>query len=562
MPVTLKFIRADETVPADSEPLIVRPREDDSWPRGDQQFDWGHMQWLVDPGRAGMERIGVGFTTFYINGVDMEHYHMGSTQVVYIVSGYGHQEVNGVYYSFRAGDTLYIPPYSRHVMANDSPDEDLLVLGVYIPINEKPFLSRPAPKHCRLDEKGDILSLIDVGIIEDLLNRLSRTLNQSIKLIAHDGACLISSSNQPRLCQLMRDKCGEHCRGNFKKAVDEIAVINKSDIFVCCGRVASIITPIVNGNVIRGFLKCGEFFLNSGDREETVRYLKENRQISAALAGQDLPRLLERISVDKKHAVHAAAEDTLSVARCIAEMSVDMARQRDEEQTRLAVLEARMAETRLKQALQEADLKLLEAQLNPHFLFNTLNTIEHLAYLEGAKHISNLVLSLGQLLRTALGKTRSLIPAREEMELLRGYLDIQKARFGQRLRDRLDLAPAARDCLIPGLTLQPLVENSIQNSVESGPGHCLVEVEIRRREGRLWLTVADNGPGLVEGRPEGVGLRSVRVRLAHYFGGQYRFDLRPRPGGGSIAEISLQDQGPGEMMNDGETYETDKVAGG
>ena len=275
------------------------------------------------------------------------------------------------------------------------------------------------------------------------------------------------------------------------------------------------------------------------------------RDFRRAWLGRDKARLMERILVDKKHAVHAAAEDALSVARYIAEMSVRRARQKEEEK-------ARLAETRLKQALQEADLRLLEAQINPHFLFNTLSTIEHLAYLEGARHISQLVLNLGRLLRTAIGKTsRRLIPLSEEMDLLRGYLDIQKARFGLRLKDRLEFDPSALDCLVPGMTLQPLVENSIQNSVESGLGHCLVEVKARKAGGRLTLTVADNGPGLKDFTQEGCGLRSVKLRLRHYFGDRYHFDLRNRPRGGALAEISLPDQWPGAAETGAGTYEVD-----
>ena len=539
MPDDIYLPKTHEKSPAGDEAFIIKPRGPLVRPTVDQQFDWGHMHWLIEPGRTGMERIGVGFTTFYINGVDVDHYHMGSTQVVYIVSGFGHHLVNGTRYDFEAGDTLYIPPYARHEMANDSATEDLLVLGVYMPINEKPFLGEYRPKVCHLRDHDNLLSLIDVQVIEDILNRLARTLNQSIQLIDHDGSCLISSRNQAPLCRLLQEKCGGHCRQNLRRAIERLSVVEKSEMFICCGRVASIITPIVSENVIRGFIKCGEFFFNSGDREEMAGYLRSNTEAAGALAGQDLEALLGPIKIDKKHAVHAAAEDTLSMARFIAEMAVNLARQKAEERARLDILEARMAESKLKQDLQSADLKLLESQLNPHFLFNTLNTIEHLAYLEGADQISHLILSLAKLLRTALGKTRGLIAMREEIKLLRGYLDIQKARFGPRLNDSLAVDPGALGCLIPGLTLQPLVENTIVHGVESNQGHCRVNVRVARTGPQLNIRVEDNGPGF-RGMTEGVGLRSVRARLAHYFGQDYHFELTNKDGGGVVAELRLR----------------------
>ena len=503
----------------------------------DQQFDWGHMSWLIDPGKASLERIGVGYTTFYPGAMDSDHYHMGSIQVAYIVSGVGYQYVNGVRFDFQAGDTLFIPPYAHHEMANSSKEDDLYVLGVYIPIGADSGAGKALPKPSKADAL--LLSLINTNVIEDILNRLGRTLNQSIKLIDHDGNCLISSSIQPSLCRILQEKCGGHCRRRLRKVISEIPNSNNPEMFICCGRIASIITPIVSNNITSGFLKCGEFFLNSGDREETYNYLKSTPNLANILKNQEIDLLLDGINVDKKNAIHAAAIDTLSVARFIAEMSVTMARQQEEEKNRLAMLEAKMAETKLKQALQEADLKLLESQLNPHFLFNTLNTIEHIAYIDGAEQISTLVLSLGKLLRTALGKTRSLIPINEEVDLLRSYLGIQKARFGPRLRDVFEVDPKALDCLIPGLTLQPLVENSIVHGIESSQGHCLLNVKIKRLRERLNIIIEDSGPGLADNLPEGVGLRSIRARLAHYFGQEYSFEIKNGNERGVIAEINL-----------------------
>jgi len=221
-------------------------------------------------------------------------------------------------------------------------------------------------------------------------------------------------------------------------------------------------------------------------------------------------------------------------------MSMVMARQKEQELNQLSLMQGRMVETQLKQALQEAELKLLQSQLNPHFLFNTLNTIGHLAYLEGAEKAAGLVHNLSGILRTALGKVKTMIPLSEEVELLKGYLNIQKARFGRKLQTDIQVDRELGDFLIPGLTLQPIVENSVIHGLESKLGQLRIEISVRRQGDKIRLRIEDNGPGLKEpAQTYGVGLNSVISRLRHHFQDYFTFELSQRPGGGVRTVITL-----------------------
>jgi two-component system, LytTR family, sensor kinase len=204
------------------------------------------------------------------------------------------------------------------------------------------------------------------------------------------------------------------------------------------------------------------------------------------------------------------------------------------EELKAAQLEARLVET---------ELKALREQLRPHFLFNTLNTISVLVREQKNDEAVNLIARLSSLLRMSLDGTRiHEVTLRQEMDFLERYIDIQKARFSDRLNVGISIEPAAMEARIPNLLLQPLVENAILHGIapKSGPGR--IEVLGRVEAGKLHLEVRDDGPGLGDGlrhAKEGVGLTNTRERLAKIYGHQGQLSLRSEPGRGVSVQIVL-----------------------
>jgi two-component system, LytTR family, sensor kinase len=194
-------------------------------------------------------------------------------------------------------------------------------------------------------------------------------------------------------------------------------------------------------------------------------------------------------------------------------------------------LEARLAETRLQ---------LLNVQLQPHFLFNTLNTIAEIVH-DDADKADHMITSLSDLLRQALelGTTQE-IPLGRELDLLARYLDIQRVRFGDRLQVTSRVADEARQASVPVLLLQPLVENAIQHGLSAHAHAGRIDIEARRDGGVLVITVTDDGAGIKEPAPvtrQQLGLSNTRERLQALYGGNQTLVLTNVPGGG--AQISL-----------------------
>jgi two-component system LytT family sensor kinase len=204
------------------------------------------------------------------------------------------------------------------------------------------------------------------------------------------------------------------------------------------------------------------------------------------------------------------------------------------EELRSAQLEARLIET---------ELKALREQMRPHFLFNTMNTIAVLVREGKNDEAVNLIARLSTLLRMSLDNTGvQEVTLRQEMDFLVRYVDIQKARFSDRLQVEIRIEPAAMEARIPNLILQPLVENAILHGVapKSGPGK--VTISGRVADGQLHLEVRDDGPGLGDGTKrskEGIGLSNTRERIAKIYGAHGHLSLRSEAGHGVSVQIIL-----------------------
>lgn len=194
----------------------------------------------------------------------------------------------------------------------------------------------------------------------------------------------------------------------------------------------------------------------------------------------------------------------------------------------------------LQAQLADAQLAALRTQLDPHFLFNTLNAISALVETD-PRGVRRMIARLSELLRNSLeGRHAAEIPLDQELDLVARYLEIMQVRFGERLEVAIQVGPGVATALVPNLILQPLVENAIKHGVSRIEGVGRIEISARRDGSRLVIGVRDNGAGLSsEQAKEGVGLRNTRARLAQLYGAEQSAELRPAEGGGVVIELSL-----------------------
>ena len=231
---------------------------------------------------------------------------------------------------------------------------------------------------------------------------------------------------------------------------------------------------------------------------------------------------------------------------------------RGEARRREARLEAESARARadtaqLETQLAEAKLDALRRQLDPHFLFNTLNAVSALVERD-PRGVRRMIGQLSDLLRYSMdGASVPEIPLRQELDLLARYVDIMRVRFEDQLEVEMRVDRKTLDALVPNMILQPLVENAIRHGVEQRDDGGHVEIEAALHGDTLVLRVRDDGPGMapwsarslvapvsaVETKEGGVGLRNIAARLAQLYGDAVHFTVGSDPDGGTVAEVRL-----------------------
>jgi two-component system, LytTR family, sensor kinase len=196
-------------------------------------------------------------------------------------------------------------------------------------------------------------------------------------------------------------------------------------------------------------------------------------------------------------------------------------------------------ESQLERQLAQAQLQVMQMQLHPHFLFNTLHAIGTLVY-EDPKSAERMLLNLSSLLRVFLEQEASRqISLRRELHLVDLYLSIQKIRFKDRLTVHSVIDPETLDCAIPGLLLQPLVENAIVHGIAKNPGNDEIEISSSHQLDRLLIAISNANSTLADGGGWGVGLSNTMQRLAQTYDDAARLSIKVRSPRGVVCEISL-----------------------
>ncbi len=211
-----------------------------------------------------------------------------------------------------------------------------------------------------------------------------------------------------------------------------------------------------------------------------------------------------------------------------------------------AIAESRRRQTeiaeRLRAEVAEARLDALRQQLNPHFLFNTLNHIVMQLRSHHVEPAQRMLLALSDLLRDVLRERAQVIPLRDEVRIVERYLEIERERFGDRLQAKVTFEPKALDAMVPSLILQPLLENAMRHGVSAADGCCRLTLTVRTRGDRVTIDVQDEGPGMQSPPNDsslGVGLKNTSERLRYLYGSDHTFALRKVAGGGLLVSLEL-----------------------
>ncbi|GEN36555.1 MULTISPECIES: sensor histidine kinase [Aneurinibacillus] len=397
--------------------------------------------------------------------------------------------------------------------------------------------------------------IVDVEVLQEVQDRFSDATGLAVIIGDEQGRPITVPSNFTSFCTYIRS-CPEglsRCILSDEKVGIMAAQEERPVIHRCHSGLVDLAAPIIHDGRYLGAILCGQVLITENEAEQLAAI---HRSVSGLPLDQTkLAESLRQVARQDKKKVSAIAELLFLTANYIIKMIAEQVAQQELNEKTQKLVEELRVRAELEKTLQDIELKMLQSQMNPHFLFNTLNTISRLAYLEGAEKTQEITYSLSRILRYNLRKIDKLVPLEEELEYIHHYLFIQKTRYRDRLRFECDIDPELERMPIPLLTLQPLIENAIVHGFEPEGKPMTIRVRGEYAKGTVRFTVEDNGQGMpparlrdmlstVHGRDTGhttgIGLYNIHRRLQYEFGPNYGITgMKSEPGKGVSITITL-----------------------
>jgi two-component system LytT family sensor kinase len=397
--------------------------------------------------------------------------------------------------------------------------------------------------------KGRALSLrdtVDIAVLQTIQDTFAKAMGFAAVTVDRSGEPVTRDSSFLPICRMIRSTETGRRRCMQCDAEGGLAARERRGphVYVCTGGLLDIAAPIIIEEEYLGCILCGQVLPTDG-REAFIEGILE-RNMPLGLPAEELRQAVTQIPSVPRERIDAAAEMLFHVANYIVEMGVANL-------TQAALLDEIKRAAELQAALQQSQLRMLESQINPHFLFNALGLISYTAIREKARETEEISYCLSDLLRYSLRNLAAPVTLGQELEAVQRYLSIQKMRFGARLRVELDVDETLRDLPIPRMILQPLVENAVVHAVEPLARPVTVRVRAERLPDGLQLEISDDGPGMASetvemlrsgsyvtrGGYDTVGLPNVMRRLQLEYDSRCQIDLDSQLGRGTRVAIRL-----------------------
>lgn len=370
------------------------------------------------------------------------------------------------------------------------------------------------------------------GSLEDLQRAFARMTGLHLVMVDAAGSPLTPLGGFlecSRYCHLLQENPAKildvtTLRGNFKGAF----------IYRCHAGLVEISYPLANEGGTVGSVLCGHCLL---DGDPAPAHLQAAVPV---LSLADLEAVCGLLSF---------------VSGQIMQLNAVLLVNKELEDQQASFIHFLKRQHQLEQALKDAELKALQSQVNPHFLFNSLNTVARLALLEGAANTEKMVRALARLMRYSLYQVKGTVSLAEEIAAVRDYLFVQETRFSDRLRSRVEVAEAAMQARLPCMVLQPLVENAIVHGLEPKQEGGEIVVSASLVGDQVRVEIKDDGVGIPpevkkaifdlevrrsgKGQVSGLGIVNVYRRLQHHFGNNCALDVASIPGKGTCVRMTF-----------------------
>ncbi len=393
---------------------------------------------------------------------------------------------------------------------------------------------------------------------QEIQNSFAEATGFAAIIVDKDGTPLLDYSNFCQYCLEIRktDKIAD-CYLSDASGGNLASETKKPVVYRCHGGLIDFAVPImVNGQYL-GAILAGQTRIDDSENDqldfETI--VKTDPKATPLYESSDkMNELYNSIPVNPLERVKAASNLLYTLANHLVEMKLVNHMQQELHEKEIELSEETRVRSEVEAALKEADLKALEAQVNPHFLFNVLNTISRIAHIENASKTQDIIYDFSDLMRYTLKRSSlEAVTLEEEFEHIKNYLNIQKVRLEDRLESVIEIDPGCKEVFCPPMIVQPFVENVINHVIEPRSIGGKIRIKAKDLEDEVVITIEDNGEGIPDDKIErllsgtytsdsrstGLGIVNVNKRLKYYFGPEHGIKIERSPLGGAMIVMRI-----------------------
>ncbi|MGP4082562.1 sensor histidine kinase [Pseudalkalibacillus sp. R45] len=401
--------------------------------------------------------------------------------------------------------------------------------------------------------------VVNVEVLQEIQKRFSDAMGLAVIIADQHGIPVTEPSNFTSFCMQIRssEEGSQRCVLSDRKVGQSAAEQEKPMMHYCHSGLVDVAAPIILNGKYLGSVLCGQVLVKNRD-EILVDEIREKTK-HLAIDQELLQLYFEKIEFTSQQRIDAATEMLQLVANYITKIGSNYLAQQNLNEKNKKLFEEMEARTTLENLLQETQLKVLQSQINPHFLFNTLNTISRLAYLENAEQTQNVTYALAKIMRYSLRNIDQLVTLKEELDYTNNYINIQKSRFRNRIKYEIQIEVDGEALKMPILSLQPIIENAVIHGFEPQNSTVVIKLHAFIKNDNVVIEISDTGVGMTKeilssifspssvkkySHTTGIGLNNVQKRIQYYFGEEYGITaIESQPGIGTKVQMVIPKQG-------------------
>lgn len=388
--------------------------------------------------------------------------------------------------------------------------------------------------------------IIDIPSLQNIQDKFSKMTCLSSITVDKFGTPVTAPSNFSKFCNVLRDsKIGcSRCINCDAEGGLRSMLSKKPIIYTCHAGLTDLSAPIIVNNTYFGCILCGQVMIKEAKNKDSIN-LKELSEVTS-IPIKKLENALNEVKVVEYDALIDAADFLSLFANLITEMGVATI-------THFHLLKETEEKMKYQELAKDAQFKALQSKVNPHFLFNTLNTIAGMALMENSQNTAELIYALSDLLRYGIKNSEDMVEIGSELESIRKYLFIESVRYSDKLSYDIQISDEILKYKVPVMTLQPIIENAIIHGLEpkKDPGKITISGKILSNKDVL-IKISDDGIGMSSEKlnmliqninssssSNCIGMKIVQDRLIYYFGSKCEIKIESTLGTGTTVYITV-----------------------